>query len=159
MKVLKGTGLRNRTSAGIACCDVDLGVVRQYAAALFIGECSVTPATTGKTTEFSRDFKVSPTPKSSRSSRSGDSNGRVSSMDDIGKLYELSDDPKRKEFLDDLFSFMQKRAAVVARASELLASGQEVATWKAKKLRAGFARGDVKMRRVSEAARTLAAEK
>uniref|UniRef100_A0A8C4X774 AT-rich interactive domain-containing protein 3 n=1 Tax=Erpetoichthys calabaricus TaxID=27687 RepID=A0A8C4X774_ERPCA len=25
------------------------------------------------------------------------------------KLYELDDDPKRKEFLDDLFSFMQKR--------------------------------------------------
>ncbi|XP_075536045.1 AT-rich interactive domain-containing protein cfi-1-like isoform X2 [Dermacentor variabilis] len=69
----------------------------------------------GKTTEFSRDFKVSPTPKSSRSSRSGDSNGRVSSMDDIGKLYELSDDPKRKEFLDDLFGFMQKRGTPVNR--------------------------------------------
>lgn len=25
------------------------------------------------------------------------------------QLYELSNDPKRKEFLDDLFSFMQKR--------------------------------------------------
>ncbi len=25
------------------------------------------------------------------------------------QLYELSDDPKRKEFLDDLFAFMQKR--------------------------------------------------
>ena len=25
------------------------------------------------------------------------------------QLYELSDDPKRKEFLDDLFSFMQKK--------------------------------------------------
>ncbi|KAG0428815.1 hypothetical protein HPB47_024223 [Ixodes persulcatus] len=24
-------------------------------------------------------------------------------------MYELSDDPKRKEFLDDLFTFMQKR--------------------------------------------------
>ncbi|CAH2042535.1 unnamed protein product, partial [Iphiclides podalirius] len=24
-------------------------------------------------------------------------------------LYEISDDPQRKEFLDDLFSFMQKR--------------------------------------------------
>ncbi|XP_077516205.1 AT-rich interactive domain-containing protein 3A-like isoform X3 [Amblyomma americanum] len=67
----------------------------------------------GKTTEFSRDFKVSPGPKSSRSSR-GDSNGRVS-MDDISKLYELSEDPKRKEFLDDLFSFMQKRGTPVNR--------------------------------------------
>ncbi|XP_077516206.1 AT-rich interactive domain-containing protein 3C-like isoform X4 [Amblyomma americanum] len=42
----------------------------------------------GKTTEFSRDFKV---------------------------LYELSEDPKRKEFLDDLFSFMQKRGTPVNR--------------------------------------------
>ncbi|CAG9795616.1 unnamed protein product [Diatraea saccharalis] len=25
-------------------------------------------------------------------------------------LYEISDEPQRKEFLDDLFSFMQKRA-------------------------------------------------
>lgn len=25
------------------------------------------------------------------------------------KLYELDNDPKRKEFLDDLFTFMQKR--------------------------------------------------
>lgn len=25
------------------------------------------------------------------------------------QLYEISDDPKRKEFLDDLFQFMQKR--------------------------------------------------
>ena len=25
------------------------------------------------------------------------------------QLYELSDDQKRKEFLDDLFAFMQKR--------------------------------------------------
>lgn len=25
------------------------------------------------------------------------------------QLYEISDDPKRKEFLDDLFSFMQRR--------------------------------------------------
>lgn len=82
-------------------------------AAAWISE--LTKSNGGKTTEFSRDFKVSPTPKSSRSSRSGDSNGRVSSMDDIGKLYELSDDPKRKEFLDDLFSFMQKRGTPVNR--------------------------------------------
>ena len=25
------------------------------------------------------------------------------------QLYELNDDPKRKEFLDDIFNFMQKR--------------------------------------------------
>ena len=27
----------------------------------------------------------------------------------IFQLYELSEEPKRREFLDDLFSFMQKR--------------------------------------------------
>lgn len=27
----------------------------------------------------------------------------------LPQLYELDADPKRKEFLDDLFSFMQKR--------------------------------------------------
>ncbi|XP_067665272.1 AT-rich interactive domain-containing protein 3C-like isoform X1 [Haliotis asinina] len=31
------------------------------------------------------------------------------------QLYELSDDPKRKEFLDDLFAFMQKRGTPVNR--------------------------------------------
>ena len=29
------------------------------------------------------------------------------------QLYEISDDPKRKEFLDDLFQFMQKRGKSV----------------------------------------------
>lgn len=32
------------------------------------------------------------------------------------QLYELSNDPKRKEFLDDLFSFMQKRGESVCSA-------------------------------------------
>ncbi|CAF1671457.1 unnamed protein product, partial [Adineta ricciae] len=31
------------------------------------------------------------------------------------QLYELSDEPKRKEFLDDLFAFMQKRGTPVNR--------------------------------------------
>jgi len=30
-------------------------------------------------------------------------------VDAVFQLYEISDDPKRKEFLDDLFQFMQKR--------------------------------------------------
>lgn len=33
------------------------------------------------------------------------------------QLYELDGDPKRKEFLDDLFSFMQKRGEAAHRAS------------------------------------------
>ncbi|VDO96049.1 unnamed protein product [Soboliphyme baturini] len=32
----------------------------------------------------------------------------------LEQLYELSDEAKRKEFLDDLFSFMQKRAFLFA---------------------------------------------
>ncbi|RXM34819.1 AT-rich interactive domain-containing protein 3B [Acipenser ruthenus] len=31
---------------------------------------------------------------------------------DFAKLYELDGDPKRKEFLDDLFTFMQKRGRI-----------------------------------------------
>ncbi|KAJ2948290.1 hypothetical protein O0L34_g7525 [Tuta absoluta] len=34
---------------------------------------------------------------------------------DKKKLYEISDDPQRKEFLDDLFSFMQKRGTPINR--------------------------------------------
>ncbi|XP_070291194.1 AT-rich interactive domain-containing protein 3A isoform X1 [Salvelinus sp. IW2-2015] len=48
--------------------------------------------------------------------------GPQSGVDDEGprtrgatKLYELDGDPKRKEFLDDLFSFMQKRGTPVNR--------------------------------------------
>ncbi|XP_058982808.1 protein dead ringer isoform X3 [Musca domestica] len=33
----------------------------------------------------------------------------------VRQLYEISDDPKRKEFLDDLFSFMQKRGTPINR--------------------------------------------
>ncbi|KOX70954.1 Protein dead ringer [Melipona quadrifasciata] len=32
----------------------------------------------------------------------------------VAKLYDINDDPKRKEFLDDLFNFMQKRAVGIA---------------------------------------------
>uniref|UniRef100_A0A3B3Z819 AT-rich interactive domain-containing protein 3 n=1 Tax=Periophthalmus magnuspinnatus TaxID=409849 RepID=A0A3B3Z819_9GOBI len=37
------------------------------------------------------------------------SRGRGEASRDFAKLYELDNDPKRKEFLDDLFTFMQKR--------------------------------------------------
>uniref|UniRef100_A0A1B6DEC3 ARID domain-containing protein n=1 Tax=Clastoptera arizonana TaxID=38151 RepID=A0A1B6DEC3_9HEMI len=33
----------------------------------------------------------------------------------VRQLYEISDDPKRKEFLDDLFSFMQRRGSPINR--------------------------------------------
>ncbi|XP_037608393.1 AT-rich interactive domain-containing protein 3B-like isoform X1 [Sebastes umbrosus] len=45
-----------------------------------------------------------------------DSNrGRGEASRDFAKLYELDNDPKRKEFLDDLFTFMQKRGTPVNR--------------------------------------------
>lgn len=34
------------------------------------------------------------------------------------QLYELDGDPKRKEFLDDLFSFMQKRGELLVHATD-----------------------------------------
>ncbi|RNA16560.1 dead ringer -like protein [Brachionus plicatilis] len=42
-------------------------------------------------------------------------NGEWTYEEQFKQLYELSDDAKRKEFLDDLFSFMQKRGSPVNR--------------------------------------------
>ncbi|XP_052007882.1 AT-rich interactive domain-containing protein 3B-like [Xyrauchen texanus] len=41
--------------------------------------------------------------------------GRSEASRDFAKLYELDNDPNRKEFLDDLFTFMQKRGTPVNR--------------------------------------------
>ncbi|XP_077424109.1 AT-rich interactive domain-containing protein 3B-like isoform X2 [Vanacampus margaritifer] len=41
--------------------------------------------------------------------------GRAEPSRDFAKLYELDSDPQRKEFLDDLFVFMQKRGTPVNR--------------------------------------------
>ncbi|XP_066557740.1 AT-rich interactive domain-containing protein 3B isoform X2 [Amia ocellicauda] len=41
--------------------------------------------------------------------------GRGEASRDFAKLYELDNDPKRKEFLDDLFTYMQKRGTPVNR--------------------------------------------
>ncbi|RXN15501.1 AT-rich interactive domain-containing 3B-like protein [Labeo rohita] len=41
--------------------------------------------------------------------------GRGEASRDFAKLYELDNDPHRKEFLDDLFTFMQKRGTPVNR--------------------------------------------
>ncbi|XP_041448968.1 protein dead ringer isoform X3 [Drosophila obscura] len=48
---------------------------------------------------------------------SGRSNSNIERDSDLGDdlLYEINDDPKRKEFLDDLFSFMQKRGTPINR--------------------------------------------
>ncbi|XP_072551949.1 AT-rich interactive domain-containing protein 3B-like [Salminus brasiliensis] len=46
---------------------------------------------------------------------SDSSKGRGEASRDFAKLYELDSDPNRKEFLDDLFTFMQKRGTPVNR--------------------------------------------
>ncbi|XP_044135475.1 AT-rich interactive domain-containing protein 3B isoform X2 [Bufo gargarizans] len=47
-------------------------------------------------------------------SEHGDGHNREASRD-FAKLYELDSDPKRKEFLDDLFVFMQKKGTPISR--------------------------------------------
>ncbi|XP_072258303.1 AT-rich interactive domain-containing protein 3B isoform X2 [Pyxicephalus adspersus] len=54
--------------------------------------------------------------KPENSSWSEDVDGRTRETSrDFAKLYELDSDPKRKEFLDDLFVFMQKKGTPISR--------------------------------------------
>ncbi|XP_050294566.1 AT-rich interactive domain-containing protein 3C-like isoform X3 [Anthonomus grandis grandis] len=70
-------------------------------------------------TAFLPPMAPQPQPPSSGSSHS--SEGSASSQhtwsfeEQFKQLYEINDDPKRKEFLDDLFSFMQKRGTPINR--------------------------------------------
>ncbi|XP_069672823.1 protein dead ringer isoform X3 [Periplaneta americana] len=56
---------------------------------------------------------------SSHSSESSSSSQQTWSFEEqfkqVRQLYEINDDPKRKEFLDDLFSYMQKRGTPINR--------------------------------------------
>ncbi|XP_076267471.1 retained isoform X3 [Rhynchophorus ferrugineus] len=67
---------------------------------------------------------MAPQPQAPSSGSSHSSEGSASSQHtwsfeeqfkQVRQLYEISDDPKRKEFLDDLFSFMQKRGTPINR--------------------------------------------
>ncbi|XP_075713935.1 AT-rich interactive domain-containing protein 3B isoform X2 [Rhinoderma darwinii] len=53
-------------------------------------------------------------PENTSWSEHGDGHNREASRD-FAKLYELDSDPKRKEFLDDLFVFMQKKGTPISR--------------------------------------------
>ncbi|XP_069837640.1 AT-rich interactive domain-containing protein 3B [Dendropsophus ebraccatus] len=53
-------------------------------------------------------------PENASWSEHGDGHSREASRD-FAKLYELDSDPKRKEFLDDLFVFMQKKGTPISR--------------------------------------------
>lgn len=75
------------------------------------------------TTEQSATSAVVPAQQPPRSPNSDDSGNQSNSGDttewtfeeQFRQLYELSDEAKRKEFLDDLFAFMQKRGTPVNR--------------------------------------------
>ncbi|KAM4628677.1 AT-rich interactive domain-containing protein 3A [Polymixia lowei] len=54
-------------------------------------------------------------PHSTHSQLGGQDHGDWTYEEQFRQLYELDGDPKRKEFLDDLFSFMQKRGTPVNR--------------------------------------------
>lgn len=67
---------------------------------------------------------LAPQPAAPSSGSSHSSEGSASSQQtwsfeeqfkQVRQLYEINDDPKRKEFLDDLFSFMQKRGTPINR--------------------------------------------
>ncbi|KAI3368632.1 hypothetical protein L3Q82_025635, partial [Scortum barcoo] len=54
-------------------------------------------------------------PQTTHSHLGGQDHGEWTYEEQFRQLYELDRDPKRKEFLDDLFSFMQKRGTPVNR--------------------------------------------
>lgn len=54
-------------------------------------------------------------PHATHSQLGGQDHGEWTYEEQFRQLYELDGDPKRKEFLDDLFSFMQKRGTPVNR--------------------------------------------
>ncbi|XP_037948405.1 protein dead ringer-like isoform X2 [Teleopsis dalmanni] len=74
---------------------------------------------TSPTAPSSRD--VNPASNSSTSSEASNSSQQNNGWSfeeqykQVRQLYEINDDPKRKEFLDDLFSFMQKRGTPINR--------------------------------------------
>ncbi|XP_034935746.1 protein dead ringer isoform X2 [Chelonus insularis] len=94
-----------------------------------------TTKTTSYSTFTSGNNNIVPSSASSHSSESSQGSGKISEARDnsgqqnnnnahqsswsfeeqFKQLYEINDDPKRKEFLDDLFSYMQKRGTPINR--------------------------------------------
>ncbi|KAK2908025.1 AT-rich interactive domain-containing protein 3A isoform X1 [Channa argus] len=64
---------------------------------------------------YDQEPRVAILPPHSTHSHSGQDHGEWTYEEQFRQLYELDGDPKRKEFLDDLFSFMQKRGTPVNR--------------------------------------------
>ncbi|XP_039623123.1 AT-rich interactive domain-containing protein 3A [Polypterus senegalus] len=67
-------------------------------------------------TPVGQDLRIASLPgQGSHSQAVGQDHGDWTYEEQFKQLYELDADPKRKEFLDDLFSFMQKRGTPVNR--------------------------------------------
>ncbi|MCJ8735994.1 hypothetical protein PDJAM_G00253810 [Pangasius djambal] len=65
--------------------------------------------------DWSFDDSIKQNGNASWNEESDGGRGRGEASRDFAKLYELDNDPNRKEFLDDLFTFMQKRGTPVNR--------------------------------------------
>ncbi|XP_032571367.1 protein dead ringer isoform X1 [Drosophila sechellia] len=79
---------------------------------------SPTAAPSGKEARHFAANSASNSSTSSEASNSSQQNNGWSfeeQFKQVRQLYEINDDPKRKEFLDDLFSFMQKRGTPINR--------------------------------------------
>ncbi|CAF2505122.1 unnamed protein product [Rotaria sp. Silwood2] len=80
----------------------------------------IIPPIPSNTTDQPQQQQQQQQPKSPSSDDSGNQSNSGSTTEwtfeeQFRQLYELSDEPKRKEFLDDLFAFMQKRGTPVNR--------------------------------------------
>ncbi|XP_008552851.1 protein dead ringer isoform X3 [Microplitis demolitor] len=62
-----------------------------------------------------RDNGSQSNPNNNNSGNSSQQQSSWSFEEQFKQLYEINDDPKRKEFLDDLFSYMQKRGTPINR--------------------------------------------
>ncbi|KAI4874956.1 hypothetical protein NFI96_032966, partial [Prochilodus magdalenae] len=65
--------------------------------------------------DWSFDESIKQNGNASWNEESDGGRGRGEASRDFAKLYELDSDPNRKDFLDDLFTFMQKRGTPVNR--------------------------------------------
>lgn len=74
-----------------------------------------TPPTAPSTKDANPGSNSSTSSEASNSSQQNNGWSFEEQFKQVRQLYEISDDPKRKEFLDDLFSFMQKRGTPINR--------------------------------------------
>lgn len=76
---------------------------------------SFTSPTAPSTKDVNPASNSSPLSDTSNSSQQNNGWSFEEQYKQVRQLYEINDDPKRKEFLDDLFSFMQKKGSPINR--------------------------------------------